>query len=291
MKASIQVANFTWPGGDPAIAPGLRAIGEAADATGFDTVWVMDHFFQLEPMLGSADNPMLEGYAALSYLAGITERVRLGTLVTGVHYRPAGLLAKTVTSLDVLSHGRAWLGIGAGWYQRESVGLGFPFPSTADRFEQLEETLQVVLQMWAGDRTPINGEHYKLGEPINSPQVLSSPRPPILVGGSGERKTLRMVAQYADAAHLFARGGIDALRHKLDVLKAHCERLGRDYDEISKTVGGFFYTGQPVAQILDWARPLAQLGFDHVIFNVTDDYQGAPVKQLGTEAIPALAEL
>lgn len=291
MRASIQVANFTWPGGDAAIAPALRAIGEAADAGGFDTVWVMDHFFQLEPMIGPADSAMLEGYTALSYLAGITERVRLGTLVTGVHYRPAGLLVKTVTTLDVLSQGRAWLGIGAGWYERESVGLGFPFPPTADRFEQLEETLQVVLQMWEDDRTPIDGEHYELAEPINSPQVLSDPRPPILIGGAGERKTLRMVAQYADAANLFAFGGTDTLRHKLDVLKAHCEQLGRDYDEISKTVGGFLYTGQSTAEIVDQARPLAELGFDHVIFNVYDDYQGTPVQQLSAEVLPALAEL
>jgi alkanesulfonate monooxygenase SsuD/methylene tetrahydromethanopterin reductase-like flavin-dependent oxidoreductase (luciferase family) len=211
--------------------------------------------------------------------------------VTGVHSRPAGLLAKTVTTLDVLSGGRAWLGIGAGWYQRESVGLGFPFPSTADRFEQLEETLRTVLQRWEGDRTPINGVHYRLAEPINSPQVLSDPRPPILIGGSGERKTLRMVAQYADASNLFAYGGTDTLRHKLDVLKGHCERLGRDYREISKTVGGFSYTGQTVGEIIDLARPLAALGFDHVIFNVYDDYQGAPVQRLGAEVLPALAEL
>jgi F420-dependent oxidoreductase-like protein len=291
MKTSIQVANFTWPGGDAAIAPALRAIGEAADTGGFDTVWVMDHFFQLEPMIGPADSAMLEGYTALSYLAGTTERVRLGTLVTGVHYRPAGLLAKTVTTLDVVSQGRAWLGIGAGWYERESKGLGFPFPSTADRFEQLEETLRVVLQMWEGDRTPINGEHYKLAEPINSPQVLSDPRPPILIGGAGERKTLRMVAQYADAANLFAFGGTDTLRHKLDVLKAHCDRIGRDYDEISKTIGGFFYTGQSVTEIVDRARPLAELGFDHVIFNVADDHRGTPVARLGSEVLPVLAEL
>ena len=291
MKASIQVANFTWPGGDPAIAPALRAIGEAADAGGFDTVWVMDHFFQLEPMIGPADSAMLEGYAALSYLAGIPERVRLGTLVTGVHYRPAGLLAKTVTTLDVLSQGRAWLGIGAGWYERESVGLGLPFPSISDRFEQLEEALQVVLQMWSGDRSPIDGHHYQLAEPINSPQVLSEPRPPILIGGAGEKKTLRMVAQYADAANLFAFGGTDTLRHKLGVLKAHCDRLGRDYDEISKTVGGFFYTGQPVSDLVVQLRPLAELGFDHVIFNVYNDYQGTPVQRLGTEVLPALADM
>jgi F420-dependent oxidoreductase-like protein len=291
MKVSIQVANFTWPGGDRAIAPALRAIGEAADGSGIDTIWVMDHFFQLEPMIGPADSAMLEGYTTLSYLAGITERVRLGTLVTGVHYRPPGLLAKTVTTLDVLSGGRAWLGMGAGWYERESLGLGFPFPPMSQRFEQLEETLQVVLQMWDGDRKPFAGDHYRLEEPINSPQVLSQPRPPILIGGGGEQKTLRMVAQYADAANLFAFAGPEELGRKLDVLRAHCEGVGRDYDEIAKTVGGFFYNGQPTSEIADQARPLAELGFDHVIFNVYDDYQGTPVERLGTEVLPALAEL
>ena len=291
MKASIQIANFTWPGGDAAIAPALRTIAEAAESGGFDTIWVMDHFFQLEPMIGPADSAMLEGYNALSFLAGITERVRLGTLVTGVHYRPAGLLAKTVTTLDVLSKGRAWLGIGAGWYERESTGLGFPFPPLADRFEQLEEAVQVILQMWAGDRTPIEGKHYQLAEPINSPQVMSQPRPPILIGGSGERKTLRMVAQYADAANFFAFGGPEELGHKLDVLKAHCDRLGRDYDEISKTVGGILYTGQAADEIIEQARTLAEIGFDHLFFNVFDDYLGTPLERLGAEVLPALAEL
>lgn len=291
MKASIQVANFTWPGGDAAIAPALRTIGQAADEAGFDTLWVMDHFFQLEPMIGPADNAMLEGYTALSYLAGVTDRIRLGTLVTGVHYRTAGFLAKTVTTLDVLSGGRAWLGIGAGWYERESTGLGLPYPPLKDRFEQLEETVQIVLQMWEGDRTPINGKHFQLAEPINSPQALTKPRPPILIGGSGEKKTLRMVAQYADACNMFAFVGPEGLRAKLNVLKEHCDRLGRDYDEISKTVAGFIYTGQPTAEVVEQARPLAAMGFDHVIFNAVNDYEGTPIEHLGAEVLPALAEL
>ena len=291
MRASIQVANFTWPGGDAAIGSSLRTVGSASEEAGFDTLWVMDHFFQLEPMLGPADNAMLEGYSTLSFLAGITERIRLGTLVTGIQYRYAGFLAKTVTTLDVLSGGRAWLGIGAGWYERESVGLGFPFPPLKDRFEQLEETLQIILQMWDGDRSPFEGKHVQMAEPINSPQVLTEPRPPILVGGSGERKTLRMVAQYADACNLFAFGGPDELRHKLDVLKAHCERLGRDYDEISKTVGGLIYTGQSASEMIDQVRPLADMGSDHAIFNVIDDYQGTPIETLGAEVLPAVVEL
>ena len=211
--------------------------------------------------------------------------------MTGVHYRTAGLLAKTVTTLDVLSEGRAWLGIGAGWYERESVGLGFPFPSLADRFEQLEETLKIVLQMWDGDRTGVDGAHFQLAEPINSPQALSDPRPPILIGGSGEKKTLRMVAQYADACNLFVFGGLDELRHKLDVLKAHCEQVGRDYEEISKTAAFIIYTGQPAAEIVDQARPLAAMGFDHVMFSVPEDHKGTPIERLGVEIVPALAEL
>jgi F420-dependent oxidoreductase-like protein len=291
MKASLQVANFTWPGGDASIGPTLRTIGETAEEAGFDTLWVMDHFFQLEPMIGPADNAMLEGYSALSYLAGITERIRLGTLVTGVHYRATGYLAKTVTTLDVLSGGRAWLGIGAGWYERESLGLGFPYPSLKDRFEQLEEALQIALQMWEGDRSPYEGKHNKLTEPISSPQPVTKPRPPILIGGSGERKTLRMVAQYADASNFFMFGGLEEMQHKLDVLKGHCERLGRDHDEISKTISGFMYTGQPTAELVEQARPLAAMGFDHVIFNVINDFEGKPIAQLGAETLPALAEL
>lgn len=290
MKASIQIANFTWPGGDAAIASHLRTIAGASEEAGFDTIWVMDHFFQLEPMIGPADNAMLEGYSTLTYLAGITEKIRLGTLVTGVQYRTAGYLAKAVTTLDVLSQGRAWLGLGAGWYERESRGLGFDFPSTKDRFEQLEEALQIILQMWSGDRSPYDGKHYQLAEPINSPQVLSQPRPPILIGGSGEKKTLRMVAQYADACNLFVFGGTDELVHKLDVLKAHCENLGRDYAEISKTVGGLMYAGQPTSELVEQARSLASLGFDHVIFNVIEDYAGERITALGNEVLPAIAE-
>lgn len=290
MKASIQVANFTWPGGDAAIASHLRTIAEASEAAGFDTLWVMDHFFQLEPMIGPADNAMLEGYSTLTYLAGITERIRLGTLVTGVQYRTAGYLAKAVTTLDVLSEGRAWLGIGAGWYERESHGLGFPFPSTGDRFERLEEAIQIILQMWSGDRSPYEGKHFQLGEPINSPQAITEPRPPILIGGSGEKKTLRMVAQYADACNLFAFGGPEELSHKLDVLKGHCEALDRDYDEISKTVGGLIYSGQPASELVAEAKTLSDLGFDHAIFNVMNDFEGTSIAMLGDEVLPALAE-
>lgn len=291
MKASIQVAQFTWPGGDAAIGPTLARIGEAADARGVDTVWVMDHYFQIEPMLGSADSPMLEAYTALAFLAGVTERVRLGTLVTGVFYRHPGHLAKTVTTLDVVSGGRAWLGIGTGWYEREALGLGFPFPPLRERFERLEETLRVVRQIWSGDRAPIDGKHYHLAEPINSPQVLTQPHPPVLIGGGGERKTLRLVARYADACNLFARAGPEELRRKLDVLRRHCDEIGRDERKISRTVFIGAYLGQPARDFVAQCRPLADLGFDHVIVNVADDHTITPVETFGREIVPALAEL
>ncbi|MGH2732602.1 MAG: LLM class F420-dependent oxidoreductase [Actinomycetota bacterium] len=290
MRASIQIILFTWPGGESAIGPAFARVGRAADEAGFDTVWVMDHFFQLEPMLGPADSPMLEAYSALSYLAGVTERVRLGTLVTGVIYRYPGLLAKTVTTLDVLSGGRAWLGIGAGWYQREAEGLGFPFPPLAIRFEQLEETLRIVHQMWKADKTPIEGVHFRLAEPINSPGALSEPHPPILIGGSGERKTLRLVAEYADACNLSAAMGPDELSRKLAILRGHCEEVGRDYAEISKTVGlQVNLEEQSTDQVIDQCKNLAALGFDHTIFGFFGAPEVAVIQRLGQEVVPALA--
>jgi F420-dependent oxidoreductase-like protein len=291
MKASIQVASFSWPGGNAAIGPTLARIGRAADQAGFDTVWVMDHFFQIEGMLGTVESPMLESYSALSFLAGVTERVRLGTLVTGVIYRHPGHLAKTVTALDVLSGGRAWLGIGAAWYRREAEGLGFPFPPVGARFEQLEETLRILDQMWRGDRSPFEGSQFRLAEPINSPQVVSRPHPPILVGGGGERRTLRLVARYADACNLFAYIGRETIARKLEVLRRYCQEQGRDYDGISKTVAGLIYTGQPPGEILDQCRGLAGVGADHVIFNVADDHEITPLETLGREVLPGLAEL
>jgi F420-dependent oxidoreductase-like protein len=291
MKASIQIASFAWPGGDAAIGPTLARIGRAADEGGFDTVWVMDHFFQIEGMLGTVESPMLEGYSALSFLAGVTERVRLGTLVTGVVYRLPGYLAKTVTALDVLSGGRAWLGIGAAWYQREAEGLGFPFPPLGTRFEQLEETLRILLKMWSGDRSPFEGNQFRLAEPINSPQVVSKPHPPILVGGGGEQRTLRLVARYADACNLQAYIGPAAIRRKFDALRRHCQEQARDYDDISKTVAGVIYTGQPASEVVEQCRGLAAIGADHVIFNVADDHEITPLETLSREVLPALAGL
>src|SRR5215213_3903914 len=237
MRIGLQVPSFTWPDGAPSIGPRLAEIGKSADEAGFASLWVMDHFFQIQ-YVGPVEDPMLEGYSALSYLAGVTERVKLGTLVTGVIYRHPGILLKTATTLDVLSRGRAYLGIGAGWFEREARGLGVPFPSTAERFERLEETLRIAHQMWSGEVKPFDGRHYHLAETLNSPQVLSTLHPPIMIGGMGEKKTLRLVAQYADACNLFAYPGADTIRHKLDVLKGHCDDVGRDYAEIERTALG-----------------------------------------------------
>jgi F420-dependent oxidoreductase-like protein len=206
VRIGLQVPRFTWPDAPASIGPRLAEIGRTADEVGFASIWVMDHFFQIGTV-GEVDEPMLEGYGALNFLASITGRVKLGTLVTGVHYRYPGILMKTVTTLDVLSGGRAYLGIGAGWNERESRGLGVPFPPRAERFERLEEALQIAHQMWSGGVKPYMGQHYRLEEAMNNPPALSQPHPPVMVGGMGEKKTLRLVAQYADACNLFAYGG------------------------------------------------------------------------------------
>src|ERR1043166_8678914 len=240
MKIGLQVNNFTWEGGDAKIGEIFGAIGRRAEDAGFDSLWVMDHFFQIQG-IGPAEWPMLEGYSALSFIAGQTSRMKLGTLVTGVTYRYPGILMKTVTTLDVLSGGRAYLGIGAAWNEREARGLGVPFPPVKERFERLEETLQIAKQMWSGNHGPYNGKHYQLAETICSPLPLSKPHPPILIGGMGEKKTLRLVAQYADACNFFAGPDLEALQRKLSVLRQHCETVGRNYAEIEKTTLGSVY--------------------------------------------------
>ena len=236
MDLGIHYMTFTHPDWQHTLTDRLTSTATLADQGGVRQMTVMDHYFQMIPV-GGPFEPMLEGYTTLGYLAGITENVDLGLLVTGVTYRHPGLLAKIVTTLDVLSRGRGFLGIGAAWYDREHDGLGVPFPPTAERFERLEEALQIVNQMWSDDDGPYEGKHYRLQETISLPQPPRG-RMPILIGGGGERKTLRLVAQYADACHLFTREGLEALRHKLDVLRQHCETVGRDYDEIRKTIGG-----------------------------------------------------
>jgi F420-dependent oxidoreductase-like protein len=244
----------------------------------------MDHFFQIgRPNnpggLGPAEDEMLEAYSTLSYLAGFTQKVTLGTLVTGVVYRHPGILVKTVTTLDVLSGGRAWLGIGAAWNEREARGLGVPFPSIKERFEQLEETLQIAKQMWADNAGLYNGKHFQLTETLCHPQPLSKPHPPIMIGGTGEKKTLRLVAQYADACNLFAGMG--------------CETVGRDYAEIEKTIlgGAYLAEGQmSVSNVIEQCRRLADLGIQHAIFNMPNVHEITPLETFGREIIPVVAE-
>jgi len=232
MKLGLQIPDFTWPNGPAALRRDLADVAKAADDAGFEHLAVMDHFFQIRAV-GPVGNDMLEAYTTLGYLAAHTERAKLLTVITGVLYRQPGVLAKAVTTLDVLSGGRAMLGIGAGWNDEESRGLGFPFPPTAERFDMLEETLRYVLQMWSDDDGPFSSDHIEAERLMNVPQALSTPHPPIMVGGSGEQKTLRLVAKYGDACNIF--NGPE-LQHKLDVLRRHCETEGRDYADITKTV-------------------------------------------------------
>jgi F420-dependent oxidoreductase-like protein len=263
MRIGLQVPSFTFPGGPEQIGPTFARIAKEADQGGLHSLWVMDHFFQIG-MVGPADEPMLEGYTALAYAAALTERITLGTLVTGVTYRHPGILVKTVTTLDVLSGGRAWLGIGAAWNEEESRGLGVRFPPTAERFERLEETLRIAHQMWEGDESAFEGEHYRLERPLNSPPALRRPHPRILIGGTGEKKTLRFVAKYADACNIFDG---EELPRKLEVLREHCEREGRDYAEIEKTSLTFFTETPSVGAAVDTVGRLAEQGVDEVIFS------------------------
>lgn len=232
MKLDLHVSRFDWAGGPSGIGPGVAHLARTAEAVGIRALSFMDHFFQME-MAAPAEDPMLEGYTALGFVAGITQRLRLRVLVTGVTYRYPGILAKTVTTLDVLSGGRAELGLGAAWYEREHRGLGVPFPPISERFERLEEALHICLQMWSDDNGPFRGKHYQLAETLCSPAPVSSPRPRIMIGGGGERKTLRLVAQYADACNLF--GSPDVVAHKIEVLRGHCDTVGRDIREIEVT--------------------------------------------------------
>lgn len=290
MKLGLQIPSFTWPGGPANLAPTLARIGQAAEEAGFASLWVMDHFFQIE-MIGKPEEPMLEGYSALNFLASVTKQIRLGTLVTGVIYRHPGILVKTVTSLDVLSGGRAYFGVGAGWYERESRGLGVPFPPLRERFERLEETLQVALQMWSGKVTSYTGKHYRLAETLNSPQPISQPHPPIMIGGAGEKRTLPLVAKYADACNLYAFDSLEVLRAKLDVLRRNCEAIGRPYDEIERTAIGRIDLGATsVRQALEYCRSVTAAGIEHLIVSIPNDYEITSIELIGKEIIPAVAE-
>ena len=290
MELGLHVSDFTWPGGAPDLGPTLARIARDAEDAGFARLSVMDHFWQIV-VLGPPEHEMLEAYTALGFVAGITSKITLHTLVTGVTYREPGLLAKAVTTLDVLSGGRAMLGIGAAWNGEESAGLGFPFPPTAERFERLEEALQIILQMWSDDESPYRGKHYQLDRTLNSPPPVSSPRPRILIGGSGERKTLRLVARYADACNLFGAG--DDLAHKLDVLRKHCADVGRDYDTIEKTAMAPFSlgpSGEGADEMLEHLRGLHQQGITLATGSLRGPDGPATVAAYGEHVIPEISK-
>jgi F420-dependent oxidoreductase-like protein len=281
MRIGLQVPDFTWSGGSKTMGADLRAVAQRAEAAGFYSFWVMDHFFHLGPVgPGVTDKDMLEAYTTLGFVAGATASIRLGVMVTGVTYHQPALLVKEVTTLDVLSGGRAYFGVGAAWFEEEHNALGVTFPPLRDRFEQLEETLQIAHQMWSDEgkydkAKPYEGKHYQLGGTLNVPQSLQRPHPPILIGGTGEQKTLRFVAQYGDACNLFVRLGPDALHHKLDVLQEHCAKLNRPYTDIEKTSldqvnvtrDGSNGSMSP-QQALDYFHNLAEFGFDQAIFSI-----------------------
>ncbi|WP_433564903.1 LLM class F420-dependent oxidoreductase [Nocardia sp. CA-151230] len=288
MELGLHYWNYSHPAATARIASTLAHTARIAEQAGFAQFTVMDHYFQME-LRGTAEEPMLEGYTTLGYLAALTERMRLGLLVTGVMYRYPGLLAKIVTTLDVLSGGRAELGIGASWYEREQRGLGVPVVPMAERFERLEETLQICLQMWGPDNGPYKGEHYQLAETLCVPAPLSRPRPPIRIGGGGERKTLLLVARYADACNLFASSP-EEVAAKLAVLRAHCEAEGRDYDAIRKT--GVYVSdalGNPDQMLRD-AEQLAALGITELDF-MPDGDPIAFVTEFAERLLPRLANI
>jgi alkanesulfonate monooxygenase len=289
MKLGLHVADFTWPNGPQSLAQDLTRVAVAAEDAGFARLSVMDHVWQIG-VIGPPEHEMLEAYTTLGYLAARTSRIELVSWVTAVVYREPGLLAKIVTTLDLLSEGRAWLGIGAAWNEQEARGLGLPFPPTAERFERLEEALQICLQMWSDDESPYAGKHYTLERTLNSPQSLTRPHPPILIGGGGEKKTLRLVAKYAQACNLFPS---PELEHKLDVLRGHCEEIGRDYDDIEKTVmlpldpGR---DGENIDRILEQLRSLAALGVTHAHGMIPGVASITPLELMAERVIPVAAQ-
>jgi F420-dependent oxidoreductase-like protein len=289
MKIGLQIPSFTWPGGAREIGPTLAKIARTADQGGFDLIAVMDHFFQIGS-LGPPEQEMLEAYTTLGYLAANTSRARLITVVTGAVYRYPGVIAKIVTTLDVLSGGRGMLGIGAGWNEYEARSLGIPFPPVAERFDWLEDTLRLCLAMWSGDESRLEGKRFVFERPLSSPQSLTRPHPPIMIGGMGEQKTLRLVAKYADACNLFPTPEV---QHKLDVLKRHCEREKRNYDDIEKTTMFSFDVGdrgENVGAIVQRLRGLARIGFATAIGGVRDVHEITPLEIIAREIIPAVAD-
>ncbi len=298
MKFGLQISSFTWPGGAAELGRTLARVVRAADDAGFDSIWVMDHFFQIRGV-GRPEEPMLEGTSALGFMAANSERARLGLMVGGIHYRQPGVWIKSTTTLDVLSGGRAWFGIGAAWNQAESEALGFPFPSLGRRFEMLEDALQFAHAMWSGERGTeegLQGQHVQATRLMNSPQALSRPRIPIMIGGGGEQKTLRLVAKYADACNVF--GGPERIHHKYEVLRRHCEQLGRPFEEVERStlqtvnvdVDGANGAETP-AQVTERFAELGDAGAQHIVFSIRDVWQTDKLELLGRTVLADLRSL
>ena len=308
MKIGLQIPYFTYPGTSEALADTFTRIVKGAEDAGFDSIWVMDHYFQLDG-LGPVEAEMVECYTTLSYAAALTERVRLGPLVVGVTYRQPAILVKTATALDVWSKGRSYFGVGAAWFEQEHKGLGVAFPPRKERFERLEETLQIAHQMWSGETGAYNGKHYQLAEAINVPNSVQRPHPPIMIGGMGEQKTFRLIAKYGDACNIFTWRGIDSVRQKYDVLRERCDEANRPYSEIEKTTLSELNVtpdGKPLAdeyatpdkredmvasQAIEWFHQLAEIGTDHAIFNSTVCHIPGALDVWAEEIIPTVHKM
>ena len=294
MHIGLQIPSFKYPGGTAAIRPRLKEIVTTAEASGFHSLWVMDHYYQIKGLFGEAyTDPMLESYTTLGYFAGLTEKAYLGVLVTGVIYRHPAVLMKMVNTLDVLTGGRTYFGIGAAWYEDEAKGNGIPYPSTSVRFEQLEDSLKLAKALWDSDETAFEGKHFSAPAMTSNPRPLSNPHPRIMIGGTGPNKTLRMVAQYADACNIGEWVGAKYMQIAIDTLKAHCDALGRDYDTIEKTsLSTVNLSGtDTVESVMNRIRDLSGMGFTHAIFNMPDVYKITPLETFAKEIIPAAAEL
>jgi len=294
MHVGLQIPSFKYPGGTAAIRPKLKEIVTTAEAGGFYSLWVMDHYYQIKGMFGEAyTDPMLEAYSTLGYFAGLTEKAYLGVLVTGVIYRHPAVLLKVMNTVDILAGGRTYLGIGAAWYEDEAKGYGIPYPSTSERFELLEDNLQLAKALWAGDETSFEGKHLSAPAITNNPRPLSTPHPRIMVGGTGPNKTLRMVAQYADACNIGDWVGAENMQKAIDDLKRHCDALGRDYDSVEKTsLATVHLSGDDTAaSVISRIKTYAAMGFTHAIFNMPDVYKITPLETFAKEIIPAVADL
>ncbi len=294
MHIGLQIPSFKYPGGTAAIRPKLKEIVTTAEGAGFYSLWVMDHYYQIKGMFGEVyTDPMMESYTTLGYFAGLTEKAYLGVLVVGVIYRHPSVLLKMANTLDILAGGRTYLGIGAAWYEDEAKGYGIPYPSTAVRFEQLEDNLRLAKALWANDETSFEGKHFSAPAITNNPRPLSTPHPRIMIGGTGPNKTLRMVAEYADACNIGDWVGRANMQKALDTLKGHCETLGRDYDAIEKTALCTVHLSgkDTVESVMDRLEDLSGMGFSHVIFNMPDVSTITPLETFAGEIIPAAAEL